>query len=360
MTLSDLAARRATAAALPDPQEALVAEPPVSPKGFLRVVTLAEPGIVREVPWESRIDLAPHAGDAALLVESDSGQLWCAVWWPQSGVTPIIPGGGTSVFSGPRAPTSDDGEDGDWWINTLTHEIHGPKTAGAWPAGVSLIGPQGPQGPQGVQGPQGPKGDKGDQGDPGPADPGPVVTAFPSSPTPGQVVRYRHTAGRVPWLCVWDPDLNSGAGAWHVVSAPEPLSAQQTASSNMSGSTAYQVMTSGPRIQVPIAGRYMIEGGGSVAMDNAPGGIIDWAVQFAYGTTSGVGTNPLAELGRGTLPNAAWQGRHSLYRKHRQPETLSAGLWVNLRVQASNASAGMRWGDYTPWTLMLTPVELHP
>jgi hypothetical protein len=35
------------------------------------------------------------------------------------------------------------GNDGDFYINTATSTLFGPKAAGAWPAGVSLVGPQG-------------------------------------------------------------------------------------------------------------------------------------------------------------------------------------------------------------------------
>tara|TARA_R110000868_G_scaffold5681_6_gene33623 strand:- start:19048 stop:19782 length:735 start_codon:yes stop_codon:yes gene_type:complete len=53
------------------------------------------------------------------------------------------------VLNGIADPTVNDGRDGDFYINTTTWEIFGPKAAGVWPVGVSLIGPQGPQGIQG-------------------------------------------------------------------------------------------------------------------------------------------------------------------------------------------------------------------
>jgi len=62
------------------------------------------------------------------------------------------------VLNGVVAPTSGDGVDGDFWINTATSEIYGPKTAGVWGSPTSLIGPTGPQGPTGPTGPQGPAG----------------------------------------------------------------------------------------------------------------------------------------------------------------------------------------------------------
>jgi len=87
---------------------------------------------------------------------------------------------GTSMLYGVGPPNTVTGHDGDFYINTSNHFLHGPKALGVWPPGTSLVGPTGPtgvQGPQGVQGPvgpvstvpgpQGPKGDKGDKGDQG-------------------------------------------------------------------------------------------------------------------------------------------------------------------------------------------------
>jgi|SRR5262245_8145197 len=52
---------------------------------------------------------------------------------------------GNSVLSGPTDPTNLDGRDGDYYINTSTYFIFGPKAAGFWPpAGTSMVGPPGP------------------------------------------------------------------------------------------------------------------------------------------------------------------------------------------------------------------------
>lgn len=63
------------------------------------------------------------------------------------------PGGngtnGATVLNGALAPTSGQGNNGDFFINTATSTIYGPKAAGAWPAGVSLLGAAGPTGPAG-------------------------------------------------------------------------------------------------------------------------------------------------------------------------------------------------------------------
>ena len=71
---------------------------------------------------------------------------------------------GNSILYGTAAPTTE-GVNGDFYINTSTNFIYGPKAAGTWPAGTSLVGPQGQQGIQGpAGGPQGPAGTNGTNG----------------------------------------------------------------------------------------------------------------------------------------------------------------------------------------------------
>jgi hypothetical protein len=66
-------------------------------------------------------------------------------------------------------PTAGTGANGDFYINTATNELFGPKANGTWPAGVSLVGPQGAQGIQGAQGLTGQTGPTGPAGVAGPA-----------------------------------------------------------------------------------------------------------------------------------------------------------------------------------------------
>jgi hypothetical protein len=81
---------------------------------------------------------------------------------------------GRTLLFGTGAPSSGLGADGDGYIATDTGTLYAPKASGAWPAGVSLIGPQGPKGdtgdtgPQGDQGPQGVQGIQGETGPQGP------------------------------------------------------------------------------------------------------------------------------------------------------------------------------------------------
>ncbi len=161
---------------------------------------------------------------------------------------------GNSVLSGAGDPTSIVGVDGDFYINTSTNKIFGPKTGGIWPPGEDITGPPGPQGPQGLPstvpgpkgdkgdtgdtGPQGPKGDQGDQGDTGPIGPmgpGGVAQVIASDSPPAGA------ADNVLW---WESDTgllyfryNDGTSTQWVIAAPQPdVSAfLQKAGDTMSG-----------------------------------------------------------------------------------------------------------------------------
>lgn len=58
----------------------------------------------------------------------------------------------TRILSGSGAPAGGLGVDGDLYYDSTNTRLYGPKAAGAWGGGVSLIGPQGIQGIQGIQG----------------------------------------------------------------------------------------------------------------------------------------------------------------------------------------------------------------
>lgn len=58
----------------------------------------------------------------------------------------VLPVGQTLLY-GEVAPTTE-GVDGDFYIDTVTYYIYGPKN-GTWPAGVSITGPQGDTGATG-------------------------------------------------------------------------------------------------------------------------------------------------------------------------------------------------------------------
>jgi hypothetical protein len=99
-----------------------------------------------------------------------------------------------TVLSGAGVPAKTLGINGDFYIDTKTMNIYGPKKNNSWPLPVSMRGPQGPAGvagadgknastssvsagtagaagPQGPAGPAGPKGETGATGPQGPAGP---------------------------------------------------------------------------------------------------------------------------------------------------------------------------------------------
>jgi hypothetical protein len=99
-----------------------------------------------------------------------------------------------TVLSGAGVPAKTLGIDGDFYIDTKSMNMYGPKKNNSWPLPVSLRGPQGPAGiagsdgknastssvsagaagaagPQGPAGPAGPKGETGATGPQGPAGP---------------------------------------------------------------------------------------------------------------------------------------------------------------------------------------------
>jgi hypothetical protein len=93
--------------------------------------------------------------------------------WPSTGTLLIGTTGaagtngtnGNTVLNGTIAPTAGTGVNGDFYINTTTKTIFGPKAAGVWPAnGTALVGATGAAGAQGIQGIQGNSGAIGPQG----------------------------------------------------------------------------------------------------------------------------------------------------------------------------------------------------
>ncbi|MBK6343811.1 MAG: collagen-like protein [Flavobacteriales bacterium] len=90
---------------------------------------------------------------------------------------------GRTILNGASNPAAGTGSNGDFYINTATNTLFGPKTGGVWGSGTSLIGPIGPQGltgPQGIAGPAGATGSTGPQGAQGVQ--GPVGATGPQGP----------------------------------------------------------------------------------------------------------------------------------------------------------------------------------
>lgn len=69
-----------------------------------------------------------------------------------TGATGAVGTAGHSVLYGSANPQASDGSDGDFWVNTTAHTFFGPKAAGSWLAGTSLVGPTGSAGATGAAG----------------------------------------------------------------------------------------------------------------------------------------------------------------------------------------------------------------
>lgn len=65
------------------------------------------------------------------------------------------------IFNGTEPPLETLGKDGDFYIDTTTNALYGPRGHGVWGSPVSLIGPQGATGQTGQVGPQGAQGTQG-------------------------------------------------------------------------------------------------------------------------------------------------------------------------------------------------------
>ena len=93
-------------------------------------------------------------GDVYKVTADENFYVWDGAAWVSLGTLlgpqgPIGPTGSTgadgqTVLNGTVDPTDNvTGTDGDFYINTTTNEIFGPRTAGAWGSGTSLVGPGG-------------------------------------------------------------------------------------------------------------------------------------------------------------------------------------------------------------------------
>lgn len=82
-----------------------------------------------------------------------------SAWAPLTGTPgPTGPAGNDAAawYDGTVAPPSNLGKSGDWYVNTASGILFGPKASGSWGAGLPLqSGPNGPTGPGGSTGPTG-------------------------------------------------------------------------------------------------------------------------------------------------------------------------------------------------------------
>lgn len=119
-------------------------------------------------------------------------------WVPAAGVTGPTGSPGVDapkILSGTTGPVSGYGRNGDFFLDTSAGVLYGPRTNGAWGAGLQLqTGQAGPTGPAGVgstgpastaPGPTGSTGPSGERGHTGPASTvtGPQGNVGPTGPT---------------------------------------------------------------------------------------------------------------------------------------------------------------------------------
>jgi len=99
------------------------------------------------------------------------------------GTTGTAGAAGNTVLYGSGAPSSGTGVNGNFYLDDIGWAIYGPKASGAWPSGVSLVGPTGATGSTGATGPTGPTGPTGTTGTTGatgPTGPAGAVNAITS------------------------------------------------------------------------------------------------------------------------------------------------------------------------------------
>jgi hypothetical protein len=71
---------------------------------------------------------------------------------------------GAQLLNGTGTPSGATGGNGDFYLDTSTSTLYGPKAGGTWPEGVNLIGAAGPPGPVGPMGMPGAPGTNGTDG----------------------------------------------------------------------------------------------------------------------------------------------------------------------------------------------------
>ena len=192
---------------------------------------------------------------------------------------------GNGVLNGASAPTNNQGVDGDFYVNTTTNTLYGPKANGTWPAGVSLVGPQGPagvagaigpQGPTGLTGLQGPAGATGATGLQGPAGAtgpqGPAGTTGAAGPQgPAGVLASGAAAGNTPywngtqWVLNSSNIYNNGAGIGIGTVSPNASAALEVNSTTKGFLLPTMTQTQRNAISTPATGLLIYQS------DNTPG-----------------------------------------------------------------------------------------
>ncbi|MDB4349046.1 hypothetical protein OAA64_01845 [bacterium] len=115
-------------------------------RGGIRVVTSASN--LTDVTMQSKVD---QLKDNATLVYVTNDSVFYRLkskanitsltnGWEEIDLTGTDGTDGNTILSGSAAPGAGDGVDGDFFIDTNSNNIYGPKSSGSWPAAVSLVG----------------------------------------------------------------------------------------------------------------------------------------------------------------------------------------------------------------------------
>ncbi len=159
-------------------------------------------------------------------------------------------------MNGSTNPTALNGNNDDFYINTTTNTLFGPKASGAWPAnGVSLVGPQGPTGATGATGPQGPAGAQGATGATGPQ--GPAGNGYSNGTSTNQMMYWNGTS----WVTL-NPGSNgqtlticNGSLTWTTGGqCPGIITSLSCATATNSGTLTSGTAASGVSSSVPYTG----------------------------------------------------------------------------------------------------------
>lgn len=128
-------------------------------------------GTVADVP---SLPGGAAVGDVYQVLADSSFYVWDGAAWDNLGTFKGAKGDtgdagaagadGRTILSGTIPPLSGQGVDGDFYIDTANKLIYGPKTGGAWGAGVSIVGPTGAAGADGADGTNGTNGTDGVDG----------------------------------------------------------------------------------------------------------------------------------------------------------------------------------------------------
>jgi hypothetical protein len=131
--------------------------------------------------------------------------------------TPGVPGAdGKTVLNGAGAPSLVLGNEGDFYIDTSTYAIYGPKSGASWGSAVSLVGPAGANGTNGTNGSNGTNGTDG-------------VNAFTTTSAaftqPATNATVAVNVGNTAWMSVGQAVYVAGGGYYTVSSITDDTTA---------------------------------------------------------------------------------------------------------------------------------------